>query len=139
MYLALHLQEKQQVWQKKIEVEKAALRLKMMEEENLQSKEEEIELQRLREKQHLQDNQQKRLQEEFERAQIQAKYCKKWQGLQQKAKESQLEYKHALEEDECMQEQENASKGRELADLLCSETLEDHVKQLGDELPGDVN
>ena len=38
-----------------------------------------------------------------------------------------------------MQEEENASKRRELTDLLGSETLEDCVKRLGDERPGDVN
>lgn len=94
---------------KNLEVEKADLPLKMMEEENLQSKEDVIELQRLREKQRLQDEEQKRLQVEFEKAQIQTELGKK---LQQKAKDDMLEYGHALEEDKCIQEEEKASKRR---------------------------
>ena len=84
-----------------------------MEEENLQSKEEEIELQMLRGKQRLQDEQQKRLQLQFERAQIQAELRKTWRKLQQNAKDDTLEYGHALEEDKCIQEEENASKRTE--------------------------
>ena len=116
---------------KKLEAEKASLRLKMMEEETIQRKEEEIELQALREKQRLQEEQQRRVQEDLERAQIQAEYRKKWRELRQKAQESQLEYERALKEDECMCEEENASRRDELAELLGSETLEDRVKRLG--------
>ena len=80
-----------------------------MEEENLQSKEEEIELQMLRGKQRLQDEQQKRLQLQFERAQIQAELRKTWRKLQQNAKDDTLEYG----QDKCIQEEENASKRTE--------------------------
>ena len=107
VYLPLHLQRKQQFWAKNLELEKADLPLKMIEKESLQSKEEVIELQRLREKQRLQNEQQKRLQVGFKRAQIQAELCKK---LQQKAKDGTLEYGHALKENKCIQEEENASK-----------------------------
>ena len=123
---------------KKLEAEKASLRLKMMEEETIQRKEEEIELQALREKQRLQEEQQRRVQEDLERAQIQAEYRNKWRELRQKAQESQLEYEHALKEDECMCEEENASRRDELAELLGSETLEDRVKRLGEDKPTNV-
>ncbi|CAB4044387.1 Hypothetical predicted protein [Paramuricea clavata] len=116
---------------KKFEAEKAALRLKLLEEESVQCQEEENELQILQQKQRLQEKEQKRLQADLEKAKVQAERRKKWRELQQQARESQLEYEHAVNEEECMREEENRSMRQGLVELLGSETLEDRVMRLG--------